>query len=150
MTKPFDIDIKAIKDLAAILEDTSLSEIEYELNGQRIKLKKQRLSPSVMMPTSAQQPISPAPATIEVAVSKENGPGSLKSPMVGTLYSSSSPGAAPFVSKGSTVSAGDPVCIIEAMKVMNPVRAHRSGTVREIFFQDASPVEFDDVLMIID
>jgi acetyl-CoA carboxylase biotin carboxyl carrier protein len=77
-------------------------------------------------------------------------PGALKSPMVGTLYVAPEPGSPPFAKVGSRVNQGDTVFIIEAMKVMNPIKAHATGIVKEVFFNDATPVEYGDLLMIIE
>lgn len=152
MTKSFDIDIKAIKSLASILEETNLSEIEYEIGDQRVKVKKQLVAASAFtMPQPASPVITPtAAAHAADNIPLDKHPGALKSPMVGTLYRASEPGAAPFVEEGTTVSSGTTVCIIEAMKVMNPVKAHKSGVIKKIIVKDASPVEFDEILMIIE
>lgn len=149
MTKSFDIDIKAIRSLASILEETNLSEIEYEIGDQRVKVKKQLQAAAftVAQPTSSVP--TPSPAVID-STPLDKHPGALKSPMVGTLYRASAPGTPPFVEEGSTVSEGKTVCIIEAMKVMNPVKAHKSGIIKKIMVKDASPVEFDEILMIIE
>lgn len=151
----FDIDQTAIQTLAKMLQDTNLSEIEYEDQGRRVRLTRQ-LSQTVMMApsgTSIPQPSVTATASSTEAAATTNPKqhtGALKSPMVGTLYVSPEPGAAMFTKVGSRVNQGDTVFIIEAMKVMNPIKAHTSGIVKEIFFNDASPVEYGDVLMIIE
>lgn len=153
----FDIDEAAIQALAKVLQDADLSEIEYEDQGRRVRLTRQ-ISQTVMMApaqTVAPQAMPSAATTAsssEAAASSnpKQHPGALKSPMVGTLYRSPEPGAASFTKVGNKVNQGDTVFIIEAMKVMNPIKAHTSGIVREIFFQDASPVEYGDVLMIIE
>jgi len=90
---------------------------------------------------------APAPAE---EVSPANHPGTLKSPMVGTVYLSAEPGAAPFIAAGSKVAAGDTLLIVEAMKVMNPITAPRAGTVSRIMVQDSQPVEYDQPLLIIE
>ncbi|MCB1719732.1 MAG: acetyl-CoA carboxylase biotin carboxyl carrier protein, partial [Candidatus Competibacteraceae bacterium] len=77
-------------------------------------------------------------------------PGAVTSPMVGTAYSSPEPSAPPYVKKGSSVSEGDTLLIVEAMKVMNPIKAHKSGTVTQILFENGQPIEFGDVLMVIE
>jgi acetyl-CoA carboxylase biotin carboxyl carrier protein len=150
----FDIDQAAIQALAKVLQDADLSEIEYEDQGRRVRLTRQ-LNQTVMMAPAAPQVMTPAPSAApiqEAAVvsNPKQHPGALKSPMVGTLYMSPEPGAASFTKVGNRVNQGDTVFIIEAMKVMNPIKAHTSGIVKEIFFQDASPVEYGDVLMIIE
>lgn len=150
----FDIDQAAIQALAKVLQDADLSEIEYEDQGRRVRLTRQS-SQTVMMAPTASQVMTPATRAASsqesaVASNPKQHPGALKSPMVGTLYMSPEPGAASFTKVGNRVNQGDTVFIIEAMKVMNPIKAHTSGIVKEIFFQDASPVEYGDVLMIIE
>jgi len=145
------IDAEAVKSLAELFKETDLSEIEYEVDGCRIKVARNIMGPAqVQMPMAA--PVAPAAETPAPAVKSDpaNNPGAVKSPMVGTAYSSSQPGAEPYVKVGSKVKEGETVMIVEAMKVMNQIRAHKSGTVTEIFIQDGTPVEYDDVLMIVE
>lgn len=148
-----------VRKLAEILNETDLTEIEYEKGECRIRVARQV---SVQMTQQAQAPMHlPAPAaTIPTSPSvAEAGesfadlskhPGALKSPMVGNAYLSAAPGADPFVKVGDSVKAGDSVLIIEAMKVMNQIKAHKAGVVKQILLQDADPVEFDQVLLIIE
>jgi acetyl-CoA carboxylase biotin carboxyl carrier protein len=150
----FDIDHTAIQALAKVLQDSDLSEIEYEDQGRRVRLTR-ALNQTVMMasPMASQSMAAAAPSGVqspEVAVNPKQHPGALKSPMVGTLYASPEPGAATFVKVGNRVNQGDTAFIIEAMKVMNPIKAQTSGVVKEIYFADGSPVEYGDVLMIIE
>ncbi|MCP5322751.1 MAG: acetyl-CoA carboxylase biotin carboxyl carrier protein [Candidatus Paracaedibacteraceae bacterium] len=148
----FDIDQEAIQALAKVLQDADLTEIEYEDQGRRLRLTRTNsamMAPSVVssvVSAPAQEAIAPA----EASITPKQHPGALKSPMVGTLYTSPEPGAAPFTKVGNRVNQGDTVFIIEAMKVMNPIKAHTSGTVKEIYFNDASPVEYGDILLIIE
>lgn len=150
----FDIDQTAIQALAKVLKDADLTEIEYEDQGRRLRLT--RSTTMAMAPAMVPSAVSHVVATSSASSSEtaapnpKQHPGALKSPMVGTLYTSPEPGAAPFARVGSKVNQGDTVVIIEAMKVMNPIKAHRGGTVKEIFFNDASPVEYGDILMIIE
>jgi acetyl-CoA carboxylase biotin carboxyl carrier protein len=153
----FDIDQAAIHALAKVLQDADLSEIEYEDQGRRVRLTRQ-INQTVMMAPAATtvapqvmpSASSAAPSNEGASVNPKQHPGALKSPMVGTIYMSPEPGAASFTKVGNRVTQGDTVFIIEAMKVMNPIKAHTSGIVKEIFFQDGSPVEYGDVLMIIE
>ncbi len=143
------IDTEAVKSLADLFKETDLSEIEYEIDGCRIKVAR-----NITGTTQFQMPMA-APATAPVAEAPvksdpANNPGSVKSPMVGTAYSAAQPGAEPFVKVGSKVKEGETIMIVEAMKVMNQIRAHKSGTVTEIFIQDGTPIEYDDILMIIE
>lgn len=148
------IDADAVKSLADLFKETDLSEIEYETEGCRIRVARGGYgAPAPVQHVMPAAPAAAAPAKAPAepaAVSPENHPGAIKSPMVGTAYLASQPGAAPFVAVGSTVKEGDTVMIVEAMKVMNPIRAPRSGKVKEILVQDATPVEFDDILLIIE
>jgi acetyl-CoA carboxylase biotin carboxyl carrier protein len=156
MAAKFKIDGDAIRQLAEILVDTKLTEIEYEDDGHRI-----RVSRGGMMGSSAQvatviSPENPAPvmtatpAAELVAPAATNHPGTIKSPMVGTAYMSAEPGSASFVKVGDAVSVGQTLLIIEAMKVMNPIKAAIAGKVIQIFAKDANPVEFGEPLMIIE
>ena len=153
MTKK-NMDISYIRELAKVLEDTGLTEIEIEENDTRVRVVK---TPAAIHQVAAvsSAPHTPAaalsPAAVEVKASKPGDhPGTVKSPMVGVIYVSPKPGSPPFVKVGDKVQAGDTLIIVEAMKVMNPVTAPRSGTVTEIFAQDATPVEFDEPLLVIE
>ena len=150
-----EIDSDAVKRLADLFKETDLSEIEYETEGCRIRVARSYSIPAhtqttLLPPAAAPAPkIEEAPAQAKPEDAASN-PGAIKSPMVGTAYLAAQPGSAPFVAVGSAVKEGDTVMIIEAMKVMNPIRAPKSGTVKEVLVQDATPVEFDDPLLIIE
>ncbi|MDP3641200.1 MAG: acetyl-CoA carboxylase biotin carboxyl carrier protein [Alphaproteobacteria bacterium] len=147
----FDIDQAAIQALAKVLQDANLSEIEYEDQGRRVRLTRTSNQTVMMAPMASPTPSgAPSGAPEEGVVNPKQHPGALKSPMVGTLYAAPEPGAATFTKVGNRVNQGDTVFIIEAMKVMNPIKAHTSGIVKEIFFNDGSPVEYGDVLIIIE
>ena len=147
----FDIDGDLIRKLAGLLDETGLTEIEF-VEGE----KSVRVAKSVqMMATSApamQQPAAPAPTTSATgpATALASHPGAVTSPMVGTAYVASDPGSPPFARVGDQVKAGQTILIIEAMKVMNPIKAPKSGTVTQVFVSDAQPVEYGEVLMIIE
>lgn len=145
------VDTELVRELAAMLSDTGLSEIEVE-DGQR-KIRVSRIMTAVAAPVSAMQMAAPAPAQNAAASIAEAAPATaanaLKSPMVGTAYLTPDPEAAPFVTVGQQVKAGDTVMIIEAMKVMNPIIAPNSGTITEIYVESGQPVEFDQPLMVI-
>ena len=146
----FDLDGDFVRKLAALLDETGLGEIEYADGDRRIRVAKPTSSaavaPSVVLPaapgpeelTSAASVATPGPAVTA---------GTLTSPMVGTAYLAPEPGAAPFVREGVPVTEGDTVLIIEAMKVMNPIRAPRTGTVTRIMVQNAQPVEYGEPLL---
>ncbi len=149
----FDRD--AIRELAEILKDTDLTEIEIEEKDLKIRVAREITQAVVNAPVAAPAPMA-APATVAPVtdsapmVVDASHPGAVTSPMVGTAYHAPEPGAANFVSVGDKVNAGDTIMIIEAMKVMNPIKAEKAGTVTQILADDASPVEFGDVLAIIE
>jgi acetyl-CoA carboxylase biotin carboxyl carrier protein len=150
------IDTDLIRQLAELLSQNDLSEIEVEDGDRRIAVKRQLAAAAVYAPpapTPAAAPAAsaPAPAGATAAEAAAGGEaGAVKSPMVGTVYLSPEPGAAPFVAPGVRVDEGDTLLIIEAMKVMNPIQAPRSGTVTQVCVQDAQPVEYDQPLVIIE
>jgi len=153
------IDSEAILQLAKLLEETGLTEIEVAEGEKLIRVNKggvvmpshqahhvqnaQNLMPSD--PAAPQQANTSAPVAIGA-----NHPGAVTSPMVGTVYMSPEPGAASFISKGATVKAGDTLLIVEAMKVMNPIKSPKGGTVTQILVESGQPVEFGEVLVVIE
>ena len=146
---PFDIDPEAIRKLAELMTETGLSEIELAEGDRRV-----RVSRTV---TAAASPIhfaapagAPAAAAPAAAASPAAHPGAVISPMVGTAYLQAEPGAPPFVSVGSPVKIGDTLLIIEAMKVMNPIKASKGGTVTQILVSDGQPVEYGEPMMIVE
>lgn len=146
------VDTDLVRELAEMLNDTGLSEIEVE-DGDR-KIRVSRTMTAVAAPVAAAPVAMAAPvAQAAPALAAESAPAvaanALKSPMVGTAYLTPEPDAAPFVAVGQQVKAGDTVMIIEAMKVMNPIVAPNSGTVTEIYVESGQPVEFDQPLMVI-
>ena len=148
------IDAASIRELANLLTETGLTEIEVEQGGTRLRVARQ-LAP-VTHAAPAVTPVAPlviaAPAPEPPPpVAKREGPaqGAVTSPMVGTVYVSPQPGAAPFVKAGDQVKEGDTLLIVEAMKTMNPIIAPRAGTISEICVQDAEPVEFGQTLLIL-
>jgi len=149
--EPMRVDTDLVKRLAEMLDENDLSEIEVEDNGRRIVVKRKltagvAVAPAGPAPAAAPTPAPSAPPEQNAA----SHPGVVKSPMVGTVFLSGEPGAPPFVSIGAQVSEGDTLLIIEAMKVMNPITAPRSGVVRQILVQDAQPVEYEQPLAIIE
>jgi len=144
------VDTDLVRELAAMLNETGLSEIEVE-DGER-KIRVSRTMTAVAAPMMAAPAAAPAASTAsahEAPAAPTTAANALKSPMVGTAYLTSEPDAAPFVSVGQQVNAGDTVLIIEAMKVMNPIIAPNSGTVKEIYVESGQPVEFDQPLLVI-
>lgn len=145
MKTDFLIDAKAVRKLAEILDSTQLSEIEYEDNGRRIRVVRTLVSSTVTPVAPIIVPSSPSPLQ-----DWSTHPGAIKSPMVGTSYLASEPGAVPFVKAGDMVVEGQTLLIIEAMKVMNLLKSPKSGKVIQVFVQDAVPVEYNEILMIIE
>jgi acetyl-CoA carboxylase biotin carboxyl carrier protein len=149
---PMKIDHDAIRNLATLLEETNLTEIEIAEGDKRIRVTRtlaaQVVSAAAVAPVAAAN--APATEAKIAAIAPENHPGAVKSPMVGTVYLQSEPGAARFVTKGAAVKPGDTLVIIEAMKVMNPIKADRAGTVTDILIEDSQPVEFGQALVIIE
>jgi acetyl-CoA carboxylase biotin carboxyl carrier protein len=150
--EPMRVDTDLVKRLAEMLDENDLSEIEVEDNGRRIVVKRKLAAAAAPAPAAPAAPAAP-PAPAPAAPAEQNPashPGTVKSPMVGTVFLAGEPGAPPFVSVGTQVSEGDTLLIIEAMKVMNPIAAPRSGVVRQILVQDAQPVEYEQPLAIIE
>ena len=144
-----DIDAKLVRKLAGLLDETGLGELEYSIDNWKIRVAK----PTIISPTLNQD----IPNMLEIntggpALEKKINPGleTLTSPMVGTAYLTPDPDSSPFVDIGSSVKEGEIVLIIEAMKVMNPIPAHRSGTVRQILIGSGDPLEFGQPIMVID
>jgi acetyl-CoA carboxylase, biotin carboxyl carrier protein len=144
----FDIDGDLVRKLADLLRETGLSEIEFAEGEKRIRVTR----PTAAQTVAVHAPVAAAAAPVAAAPAAKpaSHPGAVTSPMVGTAYAAPEPGSAPFVRVGDTVKAGQTVLIIEAMKVMNPIKAPRGGTVVEILVSDSQPVEFGEVLMIIE
>ena len=146
------VDHEVIRDLAKLLDETGLTEIEFERNGVSIRVARHGSAGSArarsleaVPAASAGTPSPAAPAPAEIAH-----PGLVASPMVGTAYRGAAPGARPFVEIGSKVKAGDTLVIIEAMKTMNHIPSPRSGTVLQVLVEDGQPVEYGEPLMVID
>ncbi|WP_170304647.1 acetyl-CoA carboxylase biotin carboxyl carrier protein [Croceicoccus estronivorus] len=147
------VDSKLVRELAELLGETGLTEIEVEDGERKIKVSRaavaapatQFVAPAAAAPAVASAPAAEAPAAAEPAIDAN----AVKSPMVGTVYLSPEPSAAPFVSVGSQVKAGETLLIVEAMKVMNPITAPASGTVKAILVENAQPVEFDQPLIVV-
>ena len=148
-----NIDSKLVRELAELLAETGLSEIEVEDGDRKIKVARQLTAAPAVHAVAAPAPVAAAPAPAVAAPAPAAAPAvdanAVKSPMVGTVYLSPEPGAASFVTVGQTVKPGDTLVIIEAMKVMNPITATAAGTVTAILVDNAQPVEFDQPLVVI-
>jgi acetyl-CoA carboxylase biotin carboxyl carrier protein len=138
------VDAAAIRELAELLTETGLTEIEIEHNGARLRVARQAAGAMPAVAAPAQEPAAPAP--VEGPKAKAPNVGGVPSPMVGTVYASPEPGAQPFIKVGQSVKEGDTLFVVEAMKTMNPILATRAGTVTEICVTDAQPVEFGQIL----
>ena len=144
------VDLKLVRQLAELLDETALSEIEVEEGGRKIRVARTVTGIAVAAPVAAPAP-TPAPAAPAApAAPVGDHPGAVKSPMVGTAYLTPDPDAPPFVAVGGTVKEGDTLLIIEAMKVMNPIAAPRGGKVTQILVGSGQPVEFDQPLVVIE
>ena len=160
MTKDAPADQALIEAIAKLLNEQNLAEIEIEREDLRVRVTRSYASTGVQLvrvPAAAPAQIAaPAPAAASVPAAKSpaddlaSNPNALTSPMVGTAYLSPEPGKATFVSVGAKVSEGQTILIIEAMKTMNQIPAHKSGTVSRILVSDASPVEYGQPLAVID
>lgn len=149
-TGGMQVDTKLVRELAELLNDTGLSEIEVEDGDRKIKVCR-NIQAVAAAPVAVAAPVAPAaPVPTADAAPAAAPANAVKSPMVGTAYLTPEPGAAPFVSVGDKVSAGATLLIVEAMKVMNPITAPNGGTVKSILVESGQPVEFDQPLMVIE
>lgn len=145
-----NVDTALVRKLAEMLDSTGLSEIEVADGERKIRVARQLGAAAFVAQAPAASPAQPAPAPAAPAAADiKSHPGAVKSPMVGTVYLSAEPSSPPFVKEGDSVAAGDTLVIIEAMKVMNPIIAPKSGKVSKICVVNEQPVEFDEVLVII-
>jgi len=149
------MDIRKIKKLIELIEESDVEEIEIKEGEESLRISRRSNIP-VAAPAYAPAPVAEAPApiaapaeTAETAEPATPAGHSLNSPMVGTFYRSPAPGAAAFAEVGQTVSVGDTVCIVEAMKMMNQIEADKGGVIKAILVEDGEPVEFDQPLVII-
>ncbi len=152
MPKTPAIDHDAIRDLAKLLDETGLTEIEFERDGVLIRVAR-HLGTPVARTRAAEAPVGvPVAVAAQAAapIDPAKHPGVVSSPMVGTAYRGPTPAARPFVEIGTPVKAGDTLLIIEAMKTMNQIPAPRAGTVTQILVDDGQPVEYGEPLMIIE
>ncbi|WGM30928.1 acetyl-CoA carboxylase biotin carboxyl carrier protein [Brevundimonas sp. NIBR11] len=158
-----EIDATLVRQLADILNDTSLTEIEVERGELRIRVAREITAAPVVQYAAAPQPASFAPAAPTTAApaaaaSMPSDPATIvaksgeqvKSPMVGTVYLQASPEAPPFIKVGDTVKTGQTLLIVEAMKTMNPIQAPRDGVVAEVLVGDAQPVEYGEALVVLE
>ena len=140
-----------VKELADILDQAGLAELEYETEAVAIRLSRvAAAAPVATAPVAAAAPAAIAEPAAELPANPADHPGAVKSPMVGTVYTAPEPDAPAFITEGATVTAGQTLFIVEAMKVMNPITAPKAGTVMKIFVQNAQPIEFGETLVIVE
>ena len=146
-----------VKELADILDQAGLAELEYETEAVAIWLSRVTTAapvavaaPVAAAPVAAAAPAAIAEPVAEPPANPADHPGAVKSPMVGTVYTAPEPDAPAFITEGATVTAGQTLFIVEAMKVMNPITAPKAGTVVKIFVQNAQPIEFGEALVIVE
>lgn len=149
------MDIRKIKKLIELIEESDIAELEISEGEESIRLSRYSSQPPVTVTNATALPISPYDTptldTAKATPAEEKLTGHIvKSPMVGTFYRSASPGAKTFVDVGQSVKAGDTLCIIEAMKILNQIEADKSGTVTQILVDNAQPVEYDQPLFVIE
>ena len=146
------MDLRKLKTLIELVESSGIAELEIQEGEERVRITRATPagSQTVMLHAPAASVPVPAPAVVEVPAAPAEPEGHLvRSPMVGTFYRSASPGSKPFVEVGDVVQAGDPLCIIEAMKLMNEIEADKSGVVKQILAENGQPVEFGQPLVVI-
>lgn len=150
-SKSSGIDQQLIRDLAEILNETNLSEIEVEQDDLRVRVSRQIAAAPAPAVQAYQAPPAPAAQSQEApAPAAENGKNAVPSPMVGTVYLAPAPGARPFSEVGQSVKEGQTLLIIEAMKTMNQIPSPRSGVIKAILVEDGQPVEFGEPLVVIE
>ena len=140
------MDIRKVKKLIELLEESGIAEIEIHEGEESVRISRGPIASAAPAPVAA-APVAAAPASVPEPSAPEGQV--VKSPIVGTFYTAPSPEAAPFISIGQTISVGDTVCIIEAMKIMNPIEAEVGGTVTSVLVENGYPVEFDQPLFIV-
>ena len=150
-----NVDTRMVRELAELLSETGLTEIEVEDGDRKIKVSREAAvvaPPSPAFAVAAPAPTQALPAAAAAPAAEADAPdmsNAVRSPMVGTAYLFPEPGADPFIKVGSQVKAGDTLLIVEAMKVMNPIAATKDGTVQQILIENAQPVEYDQPLVVI-
>src|SRR3954464_11199466 len=140
------VDHALIRELAQLLDETGLTEIEFERDGQRVRVARQA---QAVVAAPLRAPVD-GPLPVAAPLDPAKHPGVVTSPMVGTAYVGAEPGARPFVEVGSRVEVGDTLLIVEAMKTMNQIPSPRSGTVIQFLIEDGQPVEYGEPLMIVE
>lgn len=146
----FEVNEELVRKLADLLQETGLSEIEYEVNNHRIRVAKTVTVTGYAPPAMPAAPCAPLKPAAPAGGPEAIPAGAVTAPMVGTVYVAGEPGAPPFVKVGDQVREGQVLLIIEAMKVMNPLASPRAGTVKQIMVSDGQPVEYGEPLLVIE
>ena len=149
------MDIRKVKKLIELLEESNISELEIHEGEESVRISRHGSGAVVAAPAPAMIAAPAAPVAAAAPVEASTGPAEISghkvtSPMVGSFYRSSSPGAAPFVEEGQSVQVGDTLCIIEAMKLLNQIEADKAGTIKAILVENGEPVEYGQALFIIE
>ena len=144
------VDRELIHELTKLLDETGLTEIEIEQDGQRVRVARNVAAAPMAAAARGEAPTQPVGVSVSAPLDLSKHPGVVASPMVGTAYVAAEPGGKPFIEVGSQVKAGDTLLIVEAMKTMNQIPAPRAGTVVQILFEDGQPVEFGEPLVIVE
>lgn len=149
------MDIRKIKKLIELLDESDVEELEIREGEHAVRIIRRRAAPAAVAPVVMQAPVAQAPAAAPAATpSAPSAPAApaghlVRSPMVGTFYRAPSPNAPSFVEVGQAIKSGDPLCIVEAMKMMNQIESDATGTILEILVENGQPVEFDQPLFVI-
>lgn len=146
----FDIDGDLVRKLAALLEETGLTEIEYALGDQRVRVARGAVVPSAVATPAAAAAGNEAAAPATASAGETALPGTITAPMVGVVYMAPEPGADNFIKVGDTVSEGQTLLLIEAMKTFNPIRAPNAGKVTQILVAEGAPVEYGEALVVLE
>ena len=146
------MDIRKVKKLIELLEESGIAELEIKEGEESVRISRQSTVPQYAAPAFAAAPVVAAQAPVSAAPVPAAEPRGhhVKSPMVGTYYGAVSPSSEPFVTEGQQVNVGDTLCIIEAMKMMNQIECDKAGTISKILIENGSPVEFDQIMFIIE
>ena len=148
------MDIRKVKKLIELLEESGIAELEIKEGEESVRISRQttvtQVAAPAAVPAVAAAPVATAAPPVQATPAAEPRGHHVKSPMVGTYYGASSPTSEPFVTEGQQVNVGDTLCIIEAMKMMNQIESDKSGTIRKILIENGSPVEFDEIMFIIE
>lgn len=144
------MDIRKVKKLIELLEGSDIAELEIREGEESVRISRQAVVPPYVAPAAVAAPVAP-PAGVPPPIPASEPRGHhIKSPMVGTYYGAASPNSDPFVVEGQEVKVGDTLCIIEAMKMMNQIESDKSGRISKILVENGNPVEFDQILFIIE